>query len=186
MLFGQSLILKLFRRVEPGVNPDLELGRFLGDRTTFENTPAVAGSLEYERNGGEPSTLAVLHEFVANEGDAWQYTLDALSRFYEWVVTERIQNGEPPPEPPRAQPARPSDAPGPDASRASWSAPTCSRPQLMGQRIAEMHAALAGETMDPGLVPEPFTPHYQRSVYQSMRNLYGPRAAAAAQPPRRA
>ncbi len=50
----------------------------------------------------------------------------------------------------------------------------------MGARIGQLHAAFAAETMDPGLVPEPFTPHYQRSVYQSMRNLSRPRAAAAA------
>ena len=172
VLFGQSLILKLFRRVEPGVNPDLELGRFLSDRSSFENTPAVAGSLEYDVDGGESSTLAVLHDFVPNEGDAWQYTLDALSRFYEWVVTERIQNGEPPPEPPRRslldRALRPVT---PEGSELVGS--YLQSAQLMGLRIAEMHAALASETIDPGLVPEPFTPHYQRSVYQSMRNLSG-------------
>ena len=58
----------------------------------------MAGSLEYDVNGGEPATLAIVHDFVPNEGDAWQYTLDALSRFYERVVTERIQNGAPAPE----------------------------------------------------------------------------------------
>ncbi len=172
VLFGQSLILKLFRRVEPGVNPDLELGRFLTDRTSFENTPAVAGSLEYDVNGGESSTLAVLHDFVPNEGDAWQYTLDALSRCYEWVVTERIQNGEPPPEPPRRGLLERAVRPIPDEASELVGSYLQSA-QLMGQRIAEMHAALAGETLDPGLVPEPFTPHYQRSVYQSMRNLSG-------------
>ena len=172
VLFGQSLILKLFRRVEPGVNPDLELGRFLSDRTSFENTPAVAGSIEYDVNGGESATLAILHDFVPNEGDAWQYTLDALSRFYEWVVTERIQTGAPAPEPPRrgllerAQRPVPTEA---DELVGSY----LQSAQLMGRRVAELHAAFAGETLDPGLVPEPFTPHYQRSVYQSMRNLSG-------------
>ena len=172
VLFGESLILKLFRRVEAGVNPDLELGRFLTDRTSFENTPAVAGSLEYDVNGGESITLAVLHDFVPNEGDAWQYTLDALSRYYEWVVTERIQNGEPPPEPPRRglleRALRPVTTEGSELVGSYLQSA-----QLMGQRIAEMHVAFAGETLDPGLVPEPFTPHYQRSVYQSMRNLSG-------------
>ena len=172
VLFGQSLILKFFRRVEPGVNPDLELGRFLSDRTDFQNTPSVAGSLEYDVNGVESATLAILHDFVPNEGDAWQYTLDALSRFYEWVVTERIENGAPAPEPPRRGLLERAQRPVPLESDELVGSYLQSA-QLMGRRIAELHAAFAGETMDPGLAPEPFTPHYQRSVYQSMRNLSG-------------
>ena len=57
VVYGQSLILKLFRRLEDGMNPDLELGRFLGERAGFANTPPVAGALEYQRDGGEPVTL---------------------------------------------------------------------------------------------------------------------------------
>ena len=172
VLFGQSLILKLFRRVEAGVNPDLELGRYLTDRAGFPNTPTVAGSLEYAPNGGDPATLAILHDFVPNEGDAWQYTLDALSLFYESVVTERIQNGTAAPEAGRRGLLERALRPVPEEAEELVGSYLQSA-QLMGRRVAEMHAAFAAETIDPGLVPEPFTPHYQRSVYQSMRNLSG-------------
>jgi maltose alpha-D-glucosyltransferase/alpha-amylase len=172
VMFGQELILKLFRRVEEGVNPDLELGRYLGERAGFPHIPAVVGAIEYRDNGGEPSTLAILHEFVPNEGDVWQYTLDALSRFYEEVVTERIRPGAVPPEPLAdgllVRAGRPvSDEVDELVGSYIGSA------QLMGRRIAEMHTALAAERVDPGLAPEPFTPHFQRSVYQSLRNLTG-------------
>ena len=98
VIFGQSLIMKFFRKVEAGVNPDLELGLFLGERSPYANTPAVAGSLEYSGDGAHPATLAIVHEFVPNEGDAWQYTLDALGRFYEQALTEGVQQGVPAPD----------------------------------------------------------------------------------------
>jgi maltose alpha-D-glucosyltransferase / alpha-amylase len=172
VLFGQSLILKLFRRIERGVNPDLELGRYLVERAAFPHTPRVAGALEYQPDGGEPTTLAILHEFVPNEGDAWQYTLDALSRFYEEAVTERIRPGAQPPEPAgsglleRARGEIPEDV---DEVVGSY----LQSAQLMGRRLSQLHTALAGDGTDPALAPEPVTPHYQRSVYQSARNLTG-------------
>jgi maltose alpha-D-glucosyltransferase/alpha-amylase len=172
VIFGQQLILKLFRRIEGGVNPDLELGRYLGERSRFPNTPHVAGAIEYQANGSEPATLAILHEYVDNEGDAWQYTLDALSRFYEQVVSERIPGNEPAPELARSsvlQRARLTVPEHVDDLVGSY----LQSAELMGQRIAELHAALGTDGVDPGLAPEPFTPHYQRGVYQSMRNHTG-------------
>ena len=173
VIFGQSLILKLFRRVEDGINPDLELGRYLVERAHFTHTPRVAGALEYQQDGGEPTTLAILHEFVPNEGDAWQYTLDALGRFYEEVVTDRIGPGAaPPPEPAaegllaRARGEIPEEV---DEVVGSY----LQSAELMGRRLAELHAALAGDGSDSALAAEPITPHYQRSVYQSARNLTG-------------
>ena len=172
VLFGQSLILKLFRRVEPGLNPDLELGRYLGERSSFENTPPVAGAIEYHSNGAEAATLAILHEFVPNEGDAWQYTLDALGRFYEQVVTERIQPGSAPPEPVTGDLLDRALEPTPEIAEELVGSYLHSA-MLMGRRVAEMHHALAADRVDPGLMPEPFTPHFQRGLYQSLRNLTG-------------
>ena len=52
VMFDHRLILKAFRRVEPGINPDFEIGRFLGERTRFDRVPTVAGALEYHRPTG--------------------------------------------------------------------------------------------------------------------------------------
>ena len=172
VVFGQSLILKLFRRVEDGVNPDLELGRYLGERAGYANTPPVAGALEYQADGGEPATLAIIHRFVPNEGDAWQYTLDALGRFYERIVTERIQLGTAAPDAAREPLIERALRPvGPEAQEMVGS--YLQSAALMGRRVAQLHRALARDTIDPMLAPEPFTPHYQRSTYQSLRNLTG-------------
>ena len=77
--FGDTLILKLFRRVQFGPNPDVEVGRFLTEHTRFRGTPAVAGSLEYTAPDGRSAALALLQCFEPNRGDAWQTTLERLA-----------------------------------------------------------------------------------------------------------
>ncbi|HWO72082.1 MAG TPA: maltose alpha-D-glucosyltransferase, partial [Dehalococcoidia bacterium] len=75
--FSDRFLLKLFRKVESGTNPDYEIGRYLTERG-FAHAPRVAGAIEYVRARREPITLAVLHEFIAKESDAWQLTMDSL------------------------------------------------------------------------------------------------------------
>lgn len=74
VVFGGSLVLKVFRRLEPGVNPELEMLRFLSARG-FPNIAALAGWYEYS---GElmHATLGVLQEFVAGAHDGWQLAMD--------------------------------------------------------------------------------------------------------------
>jgi maltose alpha-D-glucosyltransferase/alpha-amylase len=168
LLFGNRLILKLFRRLEAGLNPDLEIGTFLSEKTSFRNNPPVVGHLEYRARDGEPMTLGLLQGYVVNQGDAWQYTLDHLSRFYEQAA------------------ALPPDAfPRTDLSSGLLDADDCELPakaqemigaylesvRLLGRRTAEMHLALASAPEGDAFTPEPFTIFYQRSLFQSMRNL---------------
>jgi maltose alpha-D-glucosyltransferase/alpha-amylase len=144
IVYGQRLFLKLFRRLDPGENVDLEVSRFLNEETEFHNTPQFAGTLEYRMNHSEPMTLAIVQGFVENAGDAWRFTLDAIGRYFERVTTERELA-------PEMIGRYLADA------------------ELLGRRTAEMHLALASRDDVPGFVPEPFTPHYQRSIYQSIR-----------------
>src|SRR5205823_8742820 len=66
IVFGDQLILKLFRRTEIGINPDLELGYFLTERVGFSHTPPVAGSIEYRTKRGETAAVGILQKFVPN------------------------------------------------------------------------------------------------------------------------
>src|SRR5207249_4825357 len=70
VIFGERLMLKVFRRLEEGVNPELEVGRFLTEKTTFSHIAPLAGSLEYRRAKGEPISIAILQAYVPNQGDA--------------------------------------------------------------------------------------------------------------------
>ncbi|MGA8027318.1 MAG: phosphotransferase [Bryobacteraceae bacterium] len=79
LIYGNRFILKLFRKIEAGINPDLEIGKFLTEHS-FRHTPAVMGQLEYlSKEGGEPYAVGILQQFVPNQGDAWKYTLESLN-----------------------------------------------------------------------------------------------------------
>ena len=170
VIYGDRLILKLFRKLDEGLNPDLEIGAFLTEKAGFPHMPPVAGALEYRRNHEEPMTLAILQGFVPNQGDAWKYTQDTLGRFFERAMSR----------PPEAEPAAcPTKSPLalideeiPEPGREMIGTYLVSARQL-GERTAEMHVALSSDVDDPGFSPEPFSSHYQRSLYQSMRNLAG-------------
>jgi trehalose synthase-fused probable maltokinase len=92
VVFGDALILKVFRRLEPGVNPELEVLRFLGERG-FRNVPALAGWYEYT---GEPltATLGLLQEFVADAADGWQLALDEIEEAPERFLDRLPRLGE--------------------------------------------------------------------------------------------
>ena len=165
--FGDRFVLRLFRRLEEGINPALEVGRFLTERTTFHCSPPVAGWLEIRGEGREPLTLGVLHGFVANEGDAWSYTLDILGRYFE-----RVMSATPAGEATREPLLRLAELEAPADVRERIGIYLESA-RLLGQRTAEMHIALSSRPDDPDFAPEPFSLLYQRSLYQSMRSLTG-------------
>ena len=166
IVYGDKLILKLFRRLEEGINPDLEIGRFLTEKTPFEHISPVAGALEYRRRRSQQMSLAILQGFVANEGDAWQYTLDSLERYLRDVVAHRTVQAPPIPRKhllslPKEPPSLAKETIGPYLNSA----------QLLGQRTAEMHVALASGLDDPNFAPDFFTHMWQMSLYQSMRSF---------------
>jgi maltokinase len=77
VVFDDKLILKVFRRLEPGINPDLEVLRFLGEHG-FRNVPALAGWYEYS-GGPLTATLGVVQEFVAGAEDGWELALEEIA-----------------------------------------------------------------------------------------------------------
>jgi maltose alpha-D-glucosyltransferase/alpha-amylase len=167
--YADAAVGKLLRRIEPGASPGLEIARFLGEKTAFPRFPALIGHLELWPAGGPPSTLALFQRFVANEGDAWSFTLDEIESLFEGVLAEERSGGEPP-----------APAVGPLLLRAEREPPdsiqrvfgrSLGSARLLGQRTGELHAALASHAEHPDFAPEPFTPFSRRSFYQSLRNL---------------
>ena len=162
VIFGAQYILKLFRKVEPGINPDIEVGAFLTEHG-FANTPAVLGTLEYRSNAENASYSAgILQKFVANRGDAWKYTLDSLSGFFERALARNappeVMQGEHPLHlMERDIPAEAHQLIGGYVESA----------RLLGQRTAEMHAVLArGQEAD--FAPEPFSAADAEKLYEEM------------------
>jgi len=168
IIYGDQLILKLFRRLETGLNPDLEITRFLTAQK-FPHAPSLAGALEFRNRKDETITLGVLSSYVAGSKYAWEYTLDALGRFYERVQTLPAERRQPPAVPTTSIPKLANiEMPAPVREMIGTYLESA---RLIGQRTAELHLALAAETEDPNFAPEPATSHSQRGLYQSMRNL---------------
>ena len=168
LVFDDRFIMKLFRKIEPGQNPDLEIGRFLTERARFPHVPALCGALEYQdpRDSDEPATVAVLHQLMPNEGDAWSHALGSLGRYYERLLSEgeglEADVEHLPPLLGLAE-AKPS------ALAEDLMGDYLDLAELLGRRTAELHGALASDTTDPAFAPEPVTAHYQRALYQGMR-----------------
>jgi maltose alpha-D-glucosyltransferase/alpha-amylase len=168
VLYSDRLVLKLFRRVEAGPSPELEVGTFLTETAAFTHVPAVAGRFDYRPVQGEGATLAVLRDFVTSEGNAWQLCVDAVGRYLEQVMAERSPLGEAQVPSHSLLQLSTGDVP---ALAHHLIGPVLETVRLLGQRTGELHLALASHPEDPLFAPEPFTPFYQRSLYQSIRNL---------------
>jgi maltose alpha-D-glucosyltransferase/alpha-amylase len=166
VVYGDRYLLKVYRRVEEGVNPGLEATRFLNEKTSFAHVPPVLGVLEYRRGWGEPLTLAALQGFVPNHGDGWHLAVDALGRYYEQALTEPNRSRELP-FPNKTFLELADEDLLPLAQEMIGSHLEAAR--LLGQRTAELHLALGSRGDDPGFAPEPFSTLYQRSLYQSLR-----------------
>ncbi len=164
VIYGDRLILKLFRRLEAGINPDLEIGRFLTERRAFAHIPPVAGAIEYRRGAGEPTTVAILQEFVPNQGDAWQYTLGALDQALARAGASEAQQILPL----SSRTLLDLAAQEPSSAARELIGSYLDSARVLGQRTAELHLVLAADVDDPAFAPEPFTPAYQQAIYESM------------------
>jgi maltose alpha-D-glucosyltransferase/alpha-amylase len=157
ILFGDRFILKLFRRQEPGLNPDAEIGQYLTEKTNFNQIPPFAGSLEVDGLAaidGKLASLAMLQGLVANEGDGWKWTLEELDRYYETGAPlsfpERLESDE------FQGPLELSDNPPTQMARDHLGL-YLEAGATLGRRTAELHLALAAPTDDPAFAPEALT-----------------------------
>jgi maltose alpha-D-glucosyltransferase / alpha-amylase len=170
LLYLDKLFFKLFRRLDEGLNPDLEIGRFLSERARFPRVPAFYGAAEYRVGGSEPTVIGILQGYVPNEGDAWRYAVNAVSRYFEGVRSKRSELREMPRSPSSIFDVRDfTDIPS--ILQEMMGGDCLEMVALLGRRTAELHRALSSETEDPAFAPEPFSVLYQRSVYQSMQSL---------------
>lgn len=127
LIYGDAAILKLFRRIAPGIHPEAEMSRVLTERG-FPNTATLLGEIVHQPEGGEAQVLAVLQAYVAGEGDAWTFTLSFLQRAADEIGHEG---------------GRGDDLLQPYLGFATQ----------LGRRLGEMHRVLAGESADAAFAP---------------------------------
>ena len=172
IVYDQLFILKLYRRLEEGINPDIELSQQLTEQTSFEHTPAFAGALVWKRPKSPPLALGLMLQWVANETDGWSHYLDAAEHFYGRVLMQ-------PPEDIEEIDVR--DYADGAHGLSLEAVPTAlldlvggiylEQAAMVGRRVGQLHLAMASLTQHQDLVAEPFSLLYQKSLYQSMRAL---------------
>jgi maltose alpha-D-glucosyltransferase/alpha-amylase len=157
VVLGERLVLKGYRRLRPGINPEIEIGRFLTEVSPFPYVAALYGSLEHCDGAGTSTAIAVLLQYVPNEGNGWDYAIGHLRRLIDNVLAQ------PPVIPaPDMAAAAPivSPAPAPvvqEGDAASVHAGFVALIGTLGRRTAELHRALARPSGDPAFEPEPLT-----------------------------
>jgi len=149
IIYGDKLILKLFRRLQVGENPDVEIGRFLTEVANFKRIAPFLGEMSITSSTGEKTTVAMLQGLVANDGDGWAWFLHELSGFYGSLAHQRP--GTEIPVPTFAEAKR-----APEEFR-KVSGPALDAAELLGRRTAEMHLALSASESEPAFAPEKTT-----------------------------
>jgi trehalose synthase-fused probable maltokinase len=161
LLFGSALVLKSFRRPQAGVNPDVEITRFLTIHGRSADVPPLVGWIDYAGRDGDTATVAVLQGFVDNRGDGWEYALAGLRRLAE------AEEGE--------------------SGTTTALADELAQPlRALGAVTGRLHAALASDSAVPEFRPEPitdadaatWTSHIARAVDKARAELVGARAAS--------
>jgi len=149
ILFARQLFLKLYRRLQPEENPDVELGRFLTEVAHFSRIPPFLGEISISSGAAEKTTVAMLQGLVENDGDGWQWFLDHLT---DWLST--VAGLPAPAQLPApcwlAEPAPVTESLKPVQILFDAAA-------LLGQRTAELHLALSSNSSLPAFVPVPLS-----------------------------
>ncbi len=138
LVVDERLLLKIYRRLREGIQPEIEMSRFLSQEAGFANTPALRGLVEHRPDEDDPTVLCAFFDFVRNQGDCWQVIVGALERHLDDLLLV-------------------SDLPERDArEEPTWAYPL-DLPIIIGRRTAEMHSALAIDTLQDAFRSEPVT-----------------------------
>ena len=169
IIYNHRYFFKLFRKLDSTINPDLEITQYLAQTAHFENSPRFMGSMIYHTKSGNKVALGMLQDFVANHGNGWEYTKDALYRYFDNVLTR---------DPEITLPKHKNNLTDqidfdqvPEKMQHFMEASFPERITLLGERTAKMHRALAGHPEVKDFDTEAFSLHYQRSVFSSLQSL---------------
>lgn len=172
IIFNDRYVMKIFRRIYISTNPDYEISRFLTERMHFEHSPAYKGSVNINL-GEEDITLALMQELVPNQGDAWQYMLDACDHIFDNLKAKKIKIPKLP-DVELFQRLRINEVPHEIIDWAGLS--IFMRIQTLAQRTAEMHIALGSDIYETAFTPTTYNGDYtvwlkNRLTYQFQNRL---------------
>ena len=149
LIVDEKIVVKGYRRLQAGAQPELEIARFL-DAVGYSNSPPLYGYVEHVDAEGTKTALCIVQQFINNQGDAWSTTLAYLDRYFDDARSLHHGLDESAPIP-ADQTARVEDRPE-DPHRLFTE-----RMRRLGMRTAELHRAFATKTGDAAFDPEPVT-----------------------------
>jgi len=167
--YDNLFFLKMYRKVDREVNPDLELSKYLTEDAAFPYTPAYLGSMEWMLEKGS-ITLGMMQVMVENHGDGRSYMLERLNNYIERILArnhyaldaeEQLNT--------LTEPVSYDQLP--QELQTLLGGPAAEQSRLLGLRTAMLHLALAANKEDEDFIPEAFSLHYQRSLFSSMQSL---------------
>ena len=169
VIYDKQYFFKIYRKLERMVNPDVEVTRYLSETAEFEHIPKYAGELVLKGDQTTDYMLGMMLELVDNQGDAWEYMNDAITRYYERVSLGQDDHQTPSLKGTLMKPT--PHAKIPEILQSLIGGAPAERAHLLGLRTAEMHIALAAHPEVKDFEPEAFSLHYQRSLYSSLQTL---------------
>ena len=166
IVYEHYFFLKIYRKLDVQVNPDLEINRFLHEKAKFDYIPNYHGAISWSSNGA-PVILGMLQEQVHNQGELTHFMSDQLRKYYERILSKDLesdQSAESILDTPRFEDLT-------EEERVMLELHSADRAELLGERTAQLHKALTSDSTSPEFSPEPFSLHYQRSLYSSFQTL---------------
>jgi maltose alpha-D-glucosyltransferase / alpha-amylase len=156
--FGDKYFFKIYRNLQEGESPDVEVVKNLTRHSGLVSIPLYAGRLDYRKPGFENTSLAMLVDLIPNVGNAWKMTQTSIETFFDRALSQKYEVGKH-----AAQQHNVEEYIEPFFLEMI---------ALLGRRTAEMHMALASLKDVKGFEPEDFSLLYQKSLNQSLRTFF--------------
>ncbi len=166
IIYNDSFVLKIFRRIYVSTNPDYEISRFLTERMHFENTPRYTGSINLALAEGN-ITLGLMQELVSNQGDAWKFMLEQIDGVFDNLKRKKIKIDKLP-DIAMFKRLRINEIPPEIIDWVGLS--LFLRIQTLALRTAEMHIALGSDIHETAFTPTTYNGDY--TVWLKNRMLY--------------
>ncbi|HEV7348553.1 maltose alpha-D-glucosyltransferase [Telluribacter sp.] len=167
--YDNDFSLKMYRRVDRAINPDMEITRFLSEQAHFDYMPSFIGAIEWKVEG-DSIVLGMMQKSVESHGEGWNYMLERLNNYYERILaldqdalpSYQLKGS-------LTEPVAYDDIP--EDLKELLGGPIAEGTRLLGLRTGEMHKALASDTSQKDFAPEDFSLHYQRSLFSALQSL---------------
>lgn len=166
IIYNDSFVLKIFRRIYVSTNPDYEISLFLTERMHFENTPRYTGSINLALAEGN-ITLGLMQELVSNQGDAWKFMLEQIDGVFDNLKRKKIKIDKLP-DIAMFKRLRINEIPPEIIDWVGLS--LFLRIQTLALRTAEMHIALGSDIHETAFTPTTYNGDY--TVWLKNRMLY--------------